>query len=300
MHSNELLPSDHLSNPRSPIAKGDDWNKLAEEYKKFSSGPGTAAVKVLVERTNERLPFASATAILDDGCGPGPITARIIDAHGHELPPTCSILAADFSEGMVAQVDASKNEALSSGDAAKAEVWKRVETQVLDAMDLKGVPDDSKSHVMAGWVFFMTQDPQKCLSESLRVLSPGGVLACTSWEGSEWLSLMGTLDEVRDDLKLPTLPEKWSNVELLEKEFEIAGFKEIAVERVPVKMQYEKHEILVEFLIEKLPHAVALKSQMTDDEVKRWKELATAKCKEYNAEAPGSLSGWSLMAIGRK
>jgi ubiquinone/menaquinone biosynthesis C-methylase UbiE len=201
---------------------------------------------------------------------------------------------------MVAQVDASKSEALSSGDAARAEAWKRVETQVLDAMDLKGVPDDSKSHVMAGWVFFMTPDPQKCLSESLRVLSPGGVLACTSWEGSEWLELMGTLHDVRPDLKLPSLPEKWSHAELLEKEFEVAGFKEIAVERVPVKMQYEKHETLVEFLIEKLPHAVALKSQMTDDEVKRWKELATAKCKEYNAEAPGALSGWSLMAIGRK
>jgi ubiquinone/menaquinone biosynthesis C-methylase UbiE len=205
---------------------------------------------------------------------------------------------------MVAQVEGSKREALSSsssgGDAAKAEVWKRVETQVLDAMDLKGVADESKSHVMAGWVFFMTADPQKCLSESLRVLTPGGVLACTSWEGSEWLELMGTLHEVRADLKLPSLPEKWSNVDLLEKEFEIAGFKEIAVERVPVKMQYEKHETLVEFLIEKLPHAVALKSQMTDDEVKGWKELATAKCKEYNAEAPGSLSGWSLMAIGRK
>ena len=200
----------------------------------------------------------------------------------------------------MAQVDASKSEALASGDAARAEAWKRVQTQVLDAMDLKGVPDGSKSHVMAGWVFFMTQDPQKCLSESLRVLCPGGVLACTSWEGSEWLELMGTLHEVRADLKLPSLPEKWSDAGLLEKEFEIAGFRDVVVERVPVKMQYEKHETLVEFLIEKLPHAVALKLQMTEDEVKGWKELATAKCKEYNAEAPGSLSGWSLMAIGRK
>ena len=109
-----------------------------------------------------------------------------------------------------------------------------------------------------------------------------------------------SLDEVRPDLKLPTLPEKWSDADLLKKELEIGGFREVQVERVPVKMQYEKHETLVEFLIEKLPHAVALKSQMTDDEVKKWKELATAKCKEYNAEAPGSLSGWSLMAIGRK
>jgi hypothetical protein len=204
---------------------------------------------------------------------------------------------------MIKQVDASKAEALSSsssGGDAKAEVWKRVETQVLDAMDLKGVADESKSHVMAGWVFFMTPDPQKCLSESLRVLAAGGVLACTSWEGSEWLSLMYTLDEVRTDLKLPTLPEKWSDAELLKKEFEIAGFREVEVERVKVHMKYEKHETLIDFLIDKLPHAVALTSQMSGDEVKKWKELAVAKCKEYNADAPGRLEGWSLMAIGRK
>ena len=206
---------------------------------------------------------------------------------------------------MIKQVDASKAEALSSsssdsGEGAKAEVWKRVETQVLDAMDLQGVADSSRSHVMAGWVFFMTPDPQKCLSESLRVLTPGGVLACTSWEGSEWLSLMYTLDEVRSDLKLPTLPEKWSDAELLKKEFEIAGFQEVEVERVKVHMKYEKHETLIDFLIDKLPHAVALTAQMSGDEVKRWKELAVEKCREYNAEAPGRLEGWSLMAIGRK
>lgn len=200
---------------------------------------------------------------------------------------------------MIKQVEASKAEALSSGDA-KAEAWKRVETQVLDAMDLQGVPDESKSHVMAGWVFFMTADPQKCLSESLRVLAPGGVLACTSWEGSEWLSLMYSLEEVRPDLKLPSLPEKWSDADLLKKEFDIAGFKDVQVERVNVHMKFEKHETLTDFLVDKLPHAVALTKQMSVEEVKKWKELCTVKAKEYCADAPGSLSGWSLMAIGRK
>ena len=207
---------------------------------------------------------------------------------------------------MIAQVDAAKKEVLSSSsslgdsDSGKAEVWKRVETKVLDAMDLQGVADASISHVMAGWVFFMTSDPQKCLSEGLRVLAPGGVLACTSWEGSQWLDLMGLLSEVRPDLKLFALPEKWSHAELLEKELETAGFREVEVERVGVKMHFEKHENLIDFLVDRLPHSIAMKKEMTDDEVKKWKELCVAKCREYCAEAPGSLSGWSLMAIGRK
>lgn len=200
---------------------------------------------------------------------------------------------------MLKQVEASKDQGIASG-GEQAEIWKRVQTQVLDATDLQGVADESRSHVLAGWVYFMTPDPQKCLTESLRVLTPGGVLACTAWEGSEWLELMYTLDEVRSDLKLPSLPEKWSDVDLLKKELEIAGFKEVQSERVPVKMHFEKHEVLIDFLIEKLPHAVALTKQMSEEEVKKWKELATAKCKEYCADAPGELKGWSLMAIGRK
>jgi ubiquinone/menaquinone biosynthesis C-methylase UbiE len=290
------IPSTKLT---PPPATGDDWNKLAREYKEFSSGPGTAAIKVLVERTNQTLPFAQATAIHDNGCGPGPITAYLIDTHGQELSADCSILASDFSEGMIKQVESSKEEALAAG-GAKAEQWKRVQTKVLDATDLQGVPEESKSHVLAGWVYFMTPDPQKCLTESLRVLKPEGVLACTSWEGSEWLSLMYTLSDVRPDLELPSLPEKWSDVGLLKKEFEVAGFKDVQSERVLVKMKFEKHETLVNFLLEKLPHAIAFTKQMTEDEVRKWKELCVAKCKEFCPDAPGELSGWSLMAIGRK
>ena len=125
-------------------------------------------------------------------------------------------------------------------------------------------------------------------------------MACTSWEGSQWLDLMYTLDQVRPDLTLATLPEAWSNVDLLKKELETAGFKDVHSERVPVTMRFEKHESLVEFLITKLPHAVALTKQMTDDEVKRYKEVAVEKCKELCPEAPGTLHGRSLMAIGRK
>lgn len=271
---------------------------MAEEYREFSSGPGIAAIKVLLERVNEISPFAQATTIHDNGCGPGPITGHIIDLYGDKLSANCDFLASDFSEGMIKQVEASKEQAIASGN--RKDLWQRVETKVLDATNLQGVADNSKSHVLAGWVYFMTPDPQACLTESLRVLAPGGLLACTSWEGSEWLDLMYTLEKVRPDLTLATLPEKWSDVDLLKKELEIAGFKDVRSERVPVTMKFEKHETLVNFLIEKLPHAVALTKQMTDDEVKRYKELAVEKCKELCPEAPGVLHGRSLMAIGRK
>ncbi|KAM0714974.1 hypothetical protein Q7P37_009439 [Cladosporium fusiforme] len=279
--------------------KGDDWSHLAEEYKKFSNGPATIAIETLLKHTNSLLPFSRATAILDNGCGPGPVISRLITAYNHELPQTTSFLAADFSEGMIAQVEASKRTAIAAG-GPESEIWSRVETRILDATDMKSVPDASQSHVLAGWVYFMTPDPQKCLTESLRVLQPGGVLACTAWESSQWLTLMYTLSDVRPDLSIPSLPKNWSDLDLLRGELETAGFREAKAERVAVKMQFEKHETLVDWLIEKLPHAIALTKQMSVDEVKQWKEAATRMCKQFCPEAPGELSGWSLMASGRK
>jgi ubiquinone/menaquinone biosynthesis C-methylase UbiE len=252
---------------------------------------------VLVERTNQLLPFSTATSILDNGCGPGPITSHIIAAHGHEIPQTCEFLTADFSEGMIAQVETVKKAATGPN----AEVWQRVETAVLDATDLSAVADGTKSHVLAGWVYFMTPSPQKCLTESLRVLSPGGILTCTSWQGSQWLDLMGTFSTVRPDINLPQLlPKAWSDVDLLREELESAGFRDVRSERVKVTMRVENHERLVEFLITKLPHSVELTKRMSEEEVRRWKEAAVEKCREMCPVVPGELHGVSLMATGRK
>lgn len=290
--------TNHLS---QPTAKGSDWDKMAAEYKKFSSGPGTQAIKTMLERTNALSPFSRATAILDNGCGPGPITSALIRQHGAEIPKDCEFLAADFSEGMVKQVEGAKQEALASSEGdANAGVWARVETKVLDATDLQGVSDGSKSHVLAGWVYFMTPDPQKCLTESLRVLKEGGVLACTAWEDSDWLQVMLTLKEVRPDFTMPELPKAWSNVGLLKKELEGAGFKDVRSERVAVTMRFEEHEGLIDFMADTMPMMTAFTKQMSEEEVKRFKEVAAAKMREFCPEAPGQLHGWALLATGQK
>jgi SAM-dependent methyltransferase len=255
----------------------------------------------MIERTNAILPFSRATAILDNGCGPGPITSAIIKEFGDELPADCELLAADFSEGMVKQVEGSKKEALeSSGQQENAHVWSRVNTQVLDATNLQGVTDGSKSHVLAGWVYFMTPDPQKCLTESLRVLQDGGVLACTAWEDSDWLQVMMTLKEVRPDFTMPELPKNWKDAELLKGELAGAGFREVSSERVPVTMGFETHEGLIDFMADAMPMMTAFTKLMTAEEVRRFKEVAVAKTKSFCPQAPGTLHGWALLAAGQK
>ena len=274
---------------------------MAAEYKKLSSGPGTQAIRTMLERTNATLPFSRATSILDNGCGPGPITSALIKQHGAEIPEACEFLAADFSEGMVKQVEGSKEEALASPEGeGNARVWSRVQTRVLNAMDLKGVEDGSKSHVLAGWVYFMTPDPQKCLTESLRVLKEGGVLAVTAWEASDWLEVMMTLKEIRPDFTMPELPKNWSDVDLLGRELEGAGFKEVKSERVRVTMGFERHEVLVDFMMDSMPMVTAFTKQMSGEEVEGYKRAAIKKMKGFCPETPGTLHGWALLAVGKK
>lgn len=131
----------------------------------------------MLERVNGLLPFSEATGILDNGCGPGTIMKRLVE--DYNVPESCSLTPADFSEGMVTRTREQKEAKVKENSSSP---WQRVETIVQDATNLDMIEDSSKSHITAGWVYFMTSDPIKCLKESKRVLRDGGVLACSSWQ----------------------------------------------------------------------------------------------------------------------
>ena len=196
---------------------------------------------------------------------------------------------------MVKQVEASKQS--SAGKPG----WDRLQTKVLNAIDMRDIPSDSQSHITAGWVYFMTPDPQKCLSESLRLLKPGGVLAASSWEGNQWMDIISyAFAQVRPEKQMPSLPAQWSDVELLRREFEQAGFQDVQSERVPVGMRFQRYEVLVEWLLTKMPFVVALTRDMSEEEMGRLRVEAVKKCKEFCSSEPGELRGVSLLAVGRK
>jgi len=285
-----------MSTTKIPESKGDDWNDIAKEYKTYTTGPGTAASKILLERLNATVPFSKASSILDIGCGPGPVTSMLIETYGSQLPPDCTLIAGDFSEGMVAQVQASKDAATKEGN----QIWPRVHAKVMNAMDLQGVTNESQSHITAGWVFMLTPDPRKCLSEALRVLRPDGALACTSWASNQWMEIMQATKTVRPGMAMPELPAAWREVEAMKKELEEAGFKNVRSEEVPVSMSFVKREMLVDFFTTKVPIVVQQTKDFTDEERRLLKEAAMKKCEELCPCEPGLLHGTALLAVGTK
>ncbi|QIW98163.1 hypothetical protein AMS68_003681 [Peltaster fructicola] len=276
--------------------KGSDWTGLAEKLAERSGNPSTAAIASLLAETNAHLPFSQATGILDNGCGPGSVMTSVLDTHGADLPKDCPLTCSDFSEGMIQQVNNTKDKRVAEG----AQHWSRLTTIVSNAMDMATIPSRSCSHILAGWVYFMTPDPQKCLAESHRMLSADGVLGLSSWENSEWLEVMRTLTTVFPDRAIPELPKEWSSTSAVKVEIEKAGFVDVKSNPITVHMGYETHGDLVRFLLKTMPPMVAAMKGLDEADFKKVELAMIERCKVFNSEEPGRLSGNAIVAVGRK
>lgn len=275
---------------------GEDWGEMARVYKKLTVGVAQKPITTLLEQTNKMLPFSEATAIHDNGCGPGPIISRLIQDYGSDIPKDCVLTCSDFSAPMIEQVKQTKEEEMRANPNS---LWSRVDAQVLNAMDLGGIPDASKSHMTAGWVYFMTPDPQKCLSESRRVLKEGGVLGLSSWKDSQWVQLMGMIKTVRPDKEPPSIPAEWKDVELLKGELEKAQFKNVEAMEVEVTMSFESHDGLIDMLTSKMPPMLAMLKDFSEAEMRQFKDAMLKQVKEWCPELPGKMYGTALVAVGR-
>ena len=145
----------------------------------------------------------------------------------------------------------------------------------------------------------MTPDPQKCLSESRRVLKDGGVLACSSWQTSDWMDMMNLVPKVRPDKVMPEIPKEWSDIDLIRKELEKAGFSDVESHQVAVTMKFNKLQELVDLCM-KLPHMVNLVKDMSGDETSQLKALMFELGKKSEPREPGELHGTALVAVGRR
>ena len=279
-------------------AASDQWSAIAEDVvQQFTEGPTVPPALAMLDALHAALPFERATGVLDDGCGSGLATDRLLARYGAALPPAAPIIASDFSSGLIAQVQKHRDAEIAKGN----EAWQRVEARVLDATDLAGVADASLSHVMAGFVLFMVSDPQKALREARRVLGADGVLAQTSWRQSDWVDILApALQVVRPDLPLVGMPPVWNSADGVRGEMEKGGFRDVAVTEVATAMKVQDPRRLAEFMIRKVPMGAAYRAKMQPAEVERWVEVYAEMIAEACPELPGTLNAVALVGVGRK
>ncbi|KAB8416351.1 hypothetical protein FH972_024872 [Carpinus fangiana] len=276
---------------------GSAWDQMALHMERMTQTVSVAPANELVIKLNSLLSFGQSSAILDTGCGGGLVTSRLLAIYGPNLPtPTPRILACDFSDGMIQQVQKRGQKETANGNP----FWSAVETEKHDAQDLHGIQDGSFSHAMGGLVFFMLPDPQKALSETKRVLKEGGVIGLSSWKTSQWIDLMYGVSKESDDAMKATLTTSWSSTEGVVNQLEVAGFRDIQAVEVDTSMPYDSHEEFCNFLLTQLPHMKKITSTWPEEKLRRAEQDTVARMKMMSPKAPGNLSGTAVVAVGRK
>ena len=263
-----------------------------------SDGPGIAPAAEMAKLGNTAYPFASALTVLDIGCGPGQVTNEVLKAYGTSLPFSTRVVASDLAPGIIEQVKKRKKEEVAAGNI----LWDRVEPVICNAMDLSSFPDKSVSHVFGGFVFFMVPQPRVALKEAHRVLTEqhgGGVLAVSSWQGSEWQELMGFPSKVRPE-KVIEMPSTWSTIEDVRGELEATGFRDIDVHTVQAYMPFDDYDEIARYILTKFPGMIMITDDMSHTELEEVRDLMVEHIKEKHPTTPSRLIGTAIIGVGRK
>ncbi|KAI0169664.1 S-adenosyl-L-methionine-dependent methyltransferase [Hypoxylon sp. FL1284] len=275
----------------------EDWKNKADSYGDMTSAINVKPIGSMLEGLNARVPFSQATGILDNGSGPGPIMARIIDEFGSGIPKSANLVCADFSSGMVDQANNTKKAALEQNPDSP---WAQVKTEVLDAMDLNSIAEGSLSHVAAGWVFFNVKDPQKALAECKRVLQPGGVLAASSWAETDWLKILKAISKLNPALSPPSIGEDWGRADGMRAQLDSAGFRDVEIREVPVDIPFSTHASFVDVMLTRVTQMVAASRGLPDDAKEKLRGLMIDEIKQLCPSEPGVLKGMCLVGLGSK
>ncbi|KAK7746480.1 hypothetical protein SLS53_002439 [Cytospora paraplurivora] len=273
--------------PTQLIDRG-EWSTFAPAFMQLAAqGPGVAPAQAMAERVNEILPFSSARLIVDMGCGPGQITAAILQGYSAELPTATRIIGADNNPQMLSQYAARRQKELDSGH----EYWTRVETATTDIHDCAEFANDSVTHMLAGFVVFLVPEPVKAVEAIKLKLAPGGVFAFSSWESSEWQDLMYYPKKVRADLVMPSPPPDWTQPDSVRQHLQKVGFQDIEVVHAEGYLPFTDYEEICRFILMKMPLAARVVAQMSDEEVLQTHALMVSDLKAKYPTVPAKMLG---------
>lgn len=271
----------------------EEWGKFAPSFMQLAAlGPGVGPARTLVERINKLAPFSTAKLVVDMGCGPGQVTDAILREHASELPTAARVIGADNSPQMLAQYTGRKAREVDGGK----EYWARVETVTTDIHDCAALADDSVTHMLAGFVVFLVPEPVRAVEAMRRKLSPGGALAFSSWEGSDWQDLMYYPKKVRPDLVMPTLSADWTQPDGVRKQLQQIGFDNVQVEQTKGYWAFTDYDEVCRFILTKMPLAARVISQMSDEEVLQTHALMVADLKTKYPTVPAEMVGNATVA----
>ncbi|KAJ3541889.1 hypothetical protein NM208_g4386 [Fusarium decemcellulare] len=231
-------------------------------------------------------PITKDSVVHDNAAGPGTATSIIVDKlPADELP---SVLVTDNVPPMV------------KGAEDSFASLPKIETRVLDSLNLEGIPTDHFTHSILNFSAFTFADPLKGLQEIHRTLKPGGLAVLTVWKrfgAGETIHAAQAI--VRPDLPPMKIPHpEFMQQGHLEKLAAEAGFD-------PTKIQVSQQNVVVSgpelddglklFLLGDLMRPA--RAGFTDEDKKKWPEAVDQAIKKESETYGGvKFESWVILA----
>ena len=212
----------------------DDWGIASAAYATTVQQITRPSAEALISWVHEESPLSAPdTAALDNGAGSGVVTTTLRSQF-----PKLPIVAADLSPGMLETIEKKS--------------LPRVECQVLDAVDLSPIADETFTHTFNTFMLQFTADPLQALREMYRVTKPGGTLGLCMWGklcfNAPWEEAVRNFEP---DYTYPhSWTPNWADEGRIRARIEEAGFSDVRVRTTWLKWDFESPQQFVEFFLE--------------------------------------------------
>lgn len=221
--------------------------------------------RVVGEAMVERLAPDHGDTILELAAGTGDtgfLAARLVGKEG-------KVICSDFVPAMV-------EGARARGTAFGLD---NVEYRVIDAENID-LPDDSVDGVLCRWGFMLMPNPGRALTETRRILKPGGRLSFSVWgppDKNPWATIVGmTLVQIgRPPQMDPFGPGgvfSMSDAETVRKMVADAGFERAEVEDVGMTWRFADFDAVWTFFTEVAGAVAVLILALPEDDLGRFRQ----------------------------
>jgi ubiquinone/menaquinone biosynthesis C-methylase UbiE len=225
--------------------------------------------------------LAPGMHVLDLGSGSGQPAFTLAQF----VSPKGSVIATDLSPAMV---DALLRRASSTGIA-------NLRAQVMD-MEKLDFPGESFDAVTCRWGFMWPPDHLRAIAEAHRVLRSQGWLATATWDVRENNPLQGpaVIERILGPASVAgSAPRvRFDDPGALREMFAQAGFRNVAVEAVPLRTEYESFEQWWQYSTDSWTTVRKRIQGLANDELSRLKEAARAEVAKFGVNGkligPGS------------
>jgi ubiquinone/menaquinone biosynthesis C-methylase UbiE len=236
-----------------------------------------------LEETARLASLTKESRVLDVATGPGSLAIVV-------APRVASVVAVDFSPGMIAAL----------GARATREGITNIDARVMDAQALS-LPDASFDVAFCLFGFMFFPDRARAFAEMKRVLRPGGRAVVATWAPIEKRPFIkvgfDAIAEAMPELPRPAKGDLQS-IEECEREMSAAGFRDVRARAFTAAMHVASAEAYVTS-IEKSGAPIALLKKMRGEEAwlavrPRVVEAVARRVPSWPADLPGE----ALLTMG--